>query len=151
MHKAFAAAALVWSLIQTPGRALELADLTVPGSVLPTGCALSAAPSERIEGNRFRSGLWAELPIRTNPWLGADAPIVASIVARLQPAAVVPDGPPQTPNEAARFQLHLADGVEQAYAAVYRSGDAGALAVVYGIKFANDDAARAFVAARTRA
>jgi hypothetical protein len=60
-----------------------LADLTVPADRLPTGCGLSPSPWIRSSDNRVRSGLWAGLPISSNPWTGTDRAIVASIVERV--------------------------------------------------------------------
>ena len=96
--------------------AFPLADLTVPAERLPTGCGLS--PSPRIQ----TAGLWAGLPITSNPWIGTDRAIVASIHESVIDPPPVPDGPPPTKNELARFRLRLADGVEDAYAAVYTDG-----------------------------
>jgi hypothetical protein len=96
-----------------------LADLTVPADRLPTGCGLSPSPSMRTGDNTMRAGSWAGLPISSNPWIGTDRAIVASIVERAVDPPRIPDGPPPTPRESARFRLRLADDVEEAYAAVY--------------------------------
>jgi hypothetical protein len=45
----------------------------------------------------------------------------------------VPDGPPATRRELSQYRLQLAEGVEEAYAAVYRQPDPGhGLIIVYG-------------------
>jgi hypothetical protein len=63
--------------------------------------------------------------------------VIAAIRERMEPPADVPDGPPLSPVERARFRLRLADGVESAYAAVY--GDtADRLTIVLGLKHTND-------------
>jgi hypothetical protein len=103
---------------QTPVR---LSDLTVPQERLPAGCAL--APGRSID-----------LRITANPWIGTDRPVVASIRERVDGPVLVPDGPPLTPGESARFRLQLADGVEEAYAAVYEHTEPE-LIVVYGLRF----------------
>jgi len=55
----------------------------------------------------------------------------------------MPDGPPLTPADAARFHLQLADGVEEAYAAVY--DQSAAQAIVYGLRFASATSANALL------
>ena len=102
---------------------VSLSDLTVPQDRLPADCALSTRAS-------------IGLRIATNPWVGTDRPIVASIRERVDVPPPVPDGPPQTPADAARFHLQLADGVEEAYAAVYDQSAAQGI-VVYGLRFAS--------------
>jgi hypothetical protein len=134
---------------QTPPREISLGDLTVPSSRLPAGCTLVAAPSERLDGNRMRSGLWTGLNIRTNPWIGTDAPVLADLRERVDPPEQ-PDGPPLSPKEATRYHLRLADGIDRGYAAIYREHDSSSLAVVYGFEFPSADAALSF-ATRARA
>jgi len=102
---------------------VSLSDLTVPQGRLPADCALSRRAS-------------IGLRIATNPWVGTDRPIVASIRERVDVPPPVPDGPPLTPADAARFHLQLADGVEEAYAAVYQPPAPGVV-VVYGLRFAS--------------
>lgn len=116
--------------------AFPLADLTVPAERLPTGCALSPSPSMRTGDNTMRAGLWAGLPISSNPWTGIDRAIVASIVERVIDPPRMPDGPPPTPREVARFRLRLADDVEEAYAAVYTDGGPS-LITVNAIRYAD--------------
>jgi len=99
---------------------VSLSDLTVPQDRLPADCALSKHAS-------------IGLRIATNPWVGTDRPIVASVRERIDVPPPVPDGPPLTPADAARFHLQLADGVEEAYAAVY--DESAAQAIVYGLRF----------------
>src|SRR5437762_10828855 len=77
--QALVAASVGAAVSQAPPREIRLADLTVTNERLPAGCALAAAPSERLEGNRVRSGLWTGLNIGTNPWIGTEAPILAAI------------------------------------------------------------------------
>jgi hypothetical protein len=102
---------------------VSLSDLTVPQDRLPADCALSTRAS-------------IGLRIAANPWVGTDRPIVASIRERVDVPPPVPDGPPLAPADAARFHLRLADGVEEAYAAVYDQSEARGI-VVYGLRFAS--------------
>ena len=138
------AAAIVVALTsgteQNVPRVVTLQDLTVPGDRLPGGCALSPAASVRLDGNSIRGGLWAGLRIRTNPWTGTDASVVASIRERLDGGPpLVPDGPPLTPREQARYRLRFADGIEEAYAAIYLPSNSSGLVVVYGLRFPSAD------------
>lgn len=119
-----------------------LADLTVPGERLSTGCRLSPTPSVKLEGNRVRGGLWAGLP--GNPWIGSDAAQVARIASVFNPPARMSDGPPLNSHDAALFRLRLADGIEDGYEAVYVSGDTTVMNIVYGLRFPTPAAARLF-------
>lgn len=118
-----------------PDGPAALQQLTVPASQLPQGCALSAAPGVTRDGDTVRGGLWAGLPITTNPWIGSDRVIVAAIRERIEPPSPLADGPPLSSAERARFRLRLAEGVEAAYAAVYVDA-ANRLLVVYGMTLA---------------
>lgn len=126
---------------------VALQDLTVPASRLPAGCGLSAAASV-IDGNRVRGGMWAGLEIPTNPWAGTDRRIIASIVERMGGAPLVPDAP-LSASERARYRLRLADGIEDAYAAIYTSSDS-ALVVVYALRPASGGESFAVNAIRRR-
>ena len=125
--------AITISAAQTaPPRTITLRDLTVPAERLPVGCALSPAPSLRLDGNRVRSGLWAGFP--ANPWVGTDRRLMASIRELIDGPAAVPDGPPLDAKELSRYLGQLADGLEEAYAAVYMQADAN-LITVRAVKF----------------
>ena len=114
---------------------IALDDLTVPADRLAAGCVVSPAPWVRLEGDTFRGGLWANLPIPTNPWSGTDAQLLATIRERIDPA-LLPDGPPLSRGELGRFRMKLAEGVEAAYAAVYIQPGSENLIVVQALKFA---------------
>jgi hypothetical protein len=97
-----------------------------------------------------RVAVGAGLGLKENPWIGTDKPILARIRERLEPPARLPDGPPLSRAEAARFRLHLADEIEEGYVATYeqpvRNAD-GTIAtaweetVVYGLRFSTPEAA----------
>jgi hypothetical protein len=114
-------------------RVVTLRDLTLPAERLPGGCALSPAPSVHLDGSRVRSGLWAEFP--TNPWIGTDRRLMASIREMVDGPVAVPDGPPLGAKELSRYLVQLADGVEEAYGAVYMQSDANLISV-RAIRFA---------------
>jgi hypothetical protein len=118
-----------------PTRPVTMQNLTVPKTALPTGCGLAPAPSV-VDGNRVTGGFWAGLPISTNPWTGTARPVIASIRERMDGGLVWPDGPPLDRNAAARYRLQLADGVEEAYAAIYTMQSDTNLIVVLALRFA---------------
>ena len=106
-------------LAQQNTLALPFDALTVPAARLPQGCSLPASASASMDGGKFRMGLWAGLPIASNPWRGTDSFVAAAIRERMIGNALVPDGPPPSRQEIATAKLQLADDVEEAYAAVY--------------------------------
>src|SRR5436309_123897 len=80
----------------------RLRDLNVPAERLPAGCVLSPTPTVRLDGNKVRGGLWANLP--ANPWIGTDPVMIASIRERFDPLRLLPDGPPLNARESALFR-----------------------------------------------
>ena len=129
--------------VQSAGRPpVTLRELTVPQERLPAGCAMSRSDTVRLDGNRAQSGLWAGLPIDTNPWIGTDRHVIAMIRERMDGPVLIPDGPPLTARQLSQYRLPLADGVEEAYAAVYRQSETEhALTIVYGSKFSGAEEA----------
>jgi hypothetical protein len=128
-------------------RPVSMNDLTVPQDRLPAGCSLSARDSVQLDGNRIRGGLWAGLPIPSNPWTGTDRSIIASIRERMDGPPQEPDGPPLDRRAAARYRLGLADGVEEAYAAIYVTQSEPTLVVLYASRYAATE--RTFHPSRT--
>ena len=124
-------------LLLLPGAALAqsvvmLRDLTLSAESLPAECALTSAPSIHLDGDRVRYGLWAGYP--ANPWIGTDREQIISIREMIGPPTPVPDGPPLDARALSRFRGQLANGVEEAYGAVYmQSAD---LIIVRAIRFA---------------
>jgi hypothetical protein len=117
-----------------PPRPVMMRDLTVPVERLPAGCALASTPSVPVDGNRIRFGLWAGFP--TNPWIGTDRQQVISIREFIDPPTrALPDGPPPDARALARYREQFANGVEEAYGAVYMQADADVV-TVRGIRFA---------------
>jgi hypothetical protein len=96
---------------------IDLASLTVSQGRLVPGCELSPSPTVALEGNRVLGGLWGGLP--RNPWMGTEPSIVADIRERVATSPPLPDGPPLSRAELARFRAQLAEDVEGAYGAVY--------------------------------
>jgi hypothetical protein len=136
MLKIIAAGVAVLSasgLAQNNPRSLTLDSLTVPQHRLPPACRSAPAPSESIGSNRIRGGLWSGLPISTNPWTGTDRRLIATIRERIDPP-LTPDGPPLSGQEAARYSLQLADGIDEGYAAFYTQSDSEHIAV-YALRF----------------
>jgi hypothetical protein len=123
---------------------VALSDLTVPAARLPAGCTLSLAANVRMDGNRFRGGLWAGLPIESNPWTGTDASVIVALRQRLDPPLLEPDGPPLVGRQRARFFAGLAEGIDAGYAGIYLQAESTTLTVVYGLKFPTGEAAAEF-------
>src|SRR5262249_41271614 len=123
-----------------PPRVISMQELTVPSERLPSNCALSPAPSVQLDGGRIRGGLWAEFP--TNPWIGADRRLMASIRQRIDGPAGLPDGPPLDAKALSRYLGQLADGVEEGYGAVYLQS-ATDLITVRALRFAPTEKASA--------
>jgi hypothetical protein len=103
---------------QTP---VGLKDLTVPQGRLPSGCTASSAPPTGLQ-------------VATNPWLGEDRPILASIRQRVGPSPRIPDGPPDNARQLAQLRLAWTRNIEEGYAAVYKQA-APELVIVYGLRF----------------
>jgi hypothetical protein len=81
--------------------------------------------------------LWTGLEIPTNPWSGTERSIIASIRMRVFGPPMTPDGPPLTGNEARRYFLQTADGVDEGYAAFYHERSKPDVVAVYGLRFAD--------------
>jgi hypothetical protein len=110
--------------------ALTLGTLTVPLDRLPVGCSISASPPVWLGGT----------VVSSSPWNGTDPTALAAIRERVAGSPPVPDGPPLSRSESARFRLDLAKDVEEAYAAVYRDGGP-VLIVVHAVRFVEKTAA----------
>lgn len=121
-----------------------LGDLTVPADRLPAGCAPPASDSERVNGTQFRGGSWAALPLSHNPQASSEPGLIVEVRERLGGAPLLPDAPGLTARDAARFRLKLADGIDEAYAAIYRQADSHEMVVVYGLRFPDARAAADF-------
>ena len=121
-----------------------LSDLTVPAGQLPASCVPPPSQAEREDGNPFRTGLWAGLPISRNPQNSTDPKLIAEVRERLGGTPLMPDAPGLTARDAARFRLRLAEGIDEAYAAIYRDTGSQALTVVYGLRFPDESAAAEF-------
>jgi hypothetical protein len=128
----------VTTLVAALGVAIAaLGDLTVPADRRPAGCAPSPSAVERENGNRVRSGLWAALPIAQNPQRSTEPKLIVEVRERLGGVPLIPDPPSLTARDAARFRLQLAEGIDEAYVAIYRDTASPALVVVYGLRFPN--------------
>jgi len=119
----------VWALVAGAGvflaaanrqSAVQLISLTVPADGLPLGCSLHS--SDRFDP-------W----VSTNPWTGTNPVVIATILERMGGVPPVPDAP-LSGREAARFRLQFADGVAEAYVALYR-GTTPEFVTVYAVTF----------------
>ena len=136
-------ATVALTLTQRASPSVTLSTLTVPATSLSANCSLVPAATEQI-GSRLRTGLWAGLPISSNPWTGNDANVIASIRERIS-LPRNPDGPPLTARESARYRRHLADGIRQAYVAIYEESSSDLLTVVYGLELSGNETALEFL------
>jgi hypothetical protein len=113
----------------------SLQELTVPPAQRPPGCAATPVAPKHAPDDEFS---WLLPPqVRTNPWIGSDKTVLAEIRARIDPPlrAAAPDGPPIARAASAEFAAHLADDVEEGYAAAYGSPDGPAFPV-WAVRFA---------------
>ena len=120
-----------------------LGDLTVPPDRLPASCAPSASRLVRVSGNTFRDQ-WVGLPITSNPATSSEPRVVVAIRERIEGLRTTPDPPALTARDLARFRAQLADGIDEAYAAVYQEPDSSEYVAVYGLRFADTLAATEF-------
>ena len=85
-----------WLAAPVAQNAFPLERLTVAADRLAAeGCRLSPSHSMPIGGNRIAGGLWAGLPISTNPWIGREPAVAAVIRERVDGTPSPPDGPPR--------------------------------------------------------
>lgn len=63
--------------------------------------------------------------------------------------SLLPDAPPLSARELARFHLKLADGVDEGYAAIYREGASPQLVTVYAVKIVTSERPNSFGNRRT--
>ena len=90
--------------------AADLDALTVPPGMLAAGCALIEAAWERTAQGHVRSGLWAGLGIRSNPWAGGDPRVLFEIRTRMFGLDRLPDAPPDL-QTAAQIERSLVEGM----------------------------------------
>ena len=120
-----------------------LGDLTVPPDRLPPGCTPPPSRVERANGNTFHGDFWAGLPLSRNPQSSSEPKLIVEVRERLEGPRLIPDAPALTARDAARFRIQLADGIDEAYAAIYRHAEFD-LIVVYGLRFPTPGAAAEF-------
>ena len=60
---------------------LALADFTVPQNRRPLTCRSTGSPVVQEDENRMRGGLWASLPITSNPWVGNTPRVLAELAS----------------------------------------------------------------------
>jgi hypothetical protein len=122
-------------------RPIAMTDLTVPKKRLPAECTLSSRTSieayffaTRMGGPEDRAtilNIWGGGNAdRANPWIGTDISKIANIRQRLSASPLLPDPPRFGP-------ALLAEGVEEAYIAIYSNqSDLTKPIVVYALRFA---------------
>ena len=123
--------------VRSASQTTKLSELTLLQGALSSECRLIPAPSVRAEsGNSLRAGLWGSLPITTNPWIGKEPRVIASIYVHMFGPPVTPNGPPLDARSLSRYAFELAKDVEEGYAAFYQQSGQPAIAV-YALKFRN--------------
>jgi hypothetical protein len=123
-----------------------LQQLTVGAEGLPKGCRLTPVATEPAGPGDVRLGLSGGLSMSANPWIGGQIELIVPVREAIDGPIDIADGPPASPREVARQRARLADGVEEAYAALYESASGGQIAV-YGLKL-NSPPAPALVSDR---
>src|SRR5260221_10723355 len=83
--------------------AAKLADLTVLGG-LPSGCAL--VPASNVRPLPIGRTL-PDVVVNSNPWVGSDRRIVATIYETLYGSPRLPDAPPMSHAATAAFLLQF--------------------------------------------
>lgn len=111
-----------------------LTTLTVPQDRLTAGCHLAQSDTFQVDAGHVKGGLWAGLPISTNPWHGTDNATIVPIRERVVGIPLGPDGPPLPRPELTRLRVEAARDVAEAYAAIYVDSDFQST-VVYGLRF----------------
>jgi hypothetical protein len=135
MHQTFALVlflGVVAPVFPAQVRLGTLQELTVPPDRLPNGCSIAAHG-----------------PYGPSPWHGSDEPRLARIRAEFGPREPVPDGPPASRRELARYYLQLAEGIAEGYSAFYQDESPNLIQVV-ALRFANDQLADAWPGAAVR-
>jgi hypothetical protein len=135
MHQTFALIlflGVVTPAFHAQSRPVTLQELTVPPDRLPNGCSVAAHG-----------------PHGPSPWHGSDEPILARIREQFGTRVPVPDGPPASRRELARYYVQLADGIEEGYSAFYQDESPNLIPVV-ALRFASDQLADAWPPASVR-
>ena len=119
---AVALAAAAGLALQTPGApiaAVAMDALTLPLARLPEGCALAAHTA-----------------YRTNPWIGTDEPTIGRLREQFSAPVPLPDAPPVSRRDEARYYVRAAEGVAEGYSASYALEE-NAVTQVVALRFVN--------------
>ena len=140
MWVSLATAAVLASAIvgQAPVVREVMPDLAVPRDRLPLGCTL--APRSIAMGDNRVMTLWQGFP--GNPWRGTEPSIIATIRTHMGGLPPSPDGPPLSGAAARTYFLKFSEGIDEGFVALYYTEADASLVTVYGLRFANPDAAR---------
>jgi hypothetical protein len=131
---------LVNQAAPVPPPSLSLADLTVPPGRLLPGCTINPRVSETSADGKVANGLWAALPISSNPWQGTDSVVTGQIHERMF-GRPISDAPLASRREMAMSRLKAADEMVESYAAVYREATSHALTTVAAVRFRDEGVA----------
>lgn len=112
--------AAAWFAVQAPPVApIAMQALTLQADRLPEGCALSTHG-----------------PYPANPWIGTDEPTIGRLRQQFNARMPVPDAPPLSRRDQARFDVRAAEGVVEGYTAWYAL-EGGGRTQVAALRFAN--------------
>ena len=103
----------------TPAAPIAMQALTIQAERLPEGCALST-----------RS------PYPSNPWIGTDEPTIGRLRQQFSARVPVPDAPPPSRRDLARYNVRAAEGVVEGYTASYAL-EGSVRTEVVALRFAN--------------
>ncbi len=112
--------AAAWLAVQAPPAApIAMQALTLQADRLPEGCALSTHG-----------------PYPSNPWIGTDEPTIGRLRQQFNARVPVPDAPPLSRRDQARYDVRAAEGVVEGYTASYAL-EGSVRTQVVALRFAN--------------
>ena len=114
-----AAAGLAMQTPQPATAPVTMDALTLPVARLPEGCALAKYTAHR-----------------SNPWLGTDEPTIGRLRQQFSAPVPLPDAPPVSRRDEARYYVRAAEGIVEGYSASYALEE-HAVTQVVALRFAS--------------
>jgi hypothetical protein len=125
-------------------RPITMEQLTVPPAWLPPECMI-APDTVRSPENPSGARYWVGFNIPANPWIGTAPSSIVEVRERMDPPPLIPDGPPLIGRERAAYRNRLANGIDEAYAAIYATSPSARnakIVVVYAVRYADPASAQ---------